>query len=69
MPEDPSIDLWLAALIVIACLVLSAFFSAGETAFTGASRARMLSLQKAGDGRATLVNVCLGCASASSAPC
>jgi len=29
MPEDPSIDLWLAALIVIACLVLSAFFSAG----------------------------------------
>src|SRR5918998_4360213 len=56
MPEDPSIDLWLAALIVIACLICSAFFSAGETAFTGASRARMLSLEKSGDVRARLVN-------------
>src|SRR5918998_3101205 len=56
MPEDPSIDLWLAALIVIACLICSAFFSAGETAFTGASRARMLQLEKGGDGRAGIVN-------------
>jgi Mg2+/Co2+ transporter CorB len=56
MTEEPSVDLWLAALIVIFCLVLSAFFSAGETAFTGASRARMLSLEKGGDGRASIVN-------------
>jgi Mg2+/Co2+ transporter CorB len=56
MTEDPSVDLWLAALIVIFCLGLSAFFSAGETAFTGASRSRMLTLERGGDGRATLVN-------------
>ena len=45
MTEDASIDLWLAGLIVIFCLGWSAFFSAGETAFTGASRARMLTLE------------------------
>ena len=56
MTEEPSVDLWLAALIVIACLALSAFFSAGETAFTGASRARMLALEKSGDIRAKIVN-------------
>jgi Mg2+/Co2+ transporter CorB len=56
MIEEPSVDLWLAALIVVVCLVLSAFFSGGETAFTGASRARMLSLEKSGDGRARIVN-------------
>jgi Mg2+/Co2+ transporter CorB len=60
MIEEPSIDLWLAAVIVIFCLALSAFFSAGETAFTGASRARMLSLENSGDRRATLVNRLLG---------
>ena len=54
--EDFSINLWLAALIVILCLGLSAFFSAGETAFTGASRARMLALENAGDGQARKVN-------------
>ena len=31
MIEEPSIDLWLAALIVICCLAMSAFFSAGES--------------------------------------
>jgi Mg2+/Co2+ transporter CorB len=56
MNEDEPINLLIAAFIVIFCLVLSAFFSAGETAFTGASRARMLSLQKGGDSRAKLVN-------------
>jgi Mg2+/Co2+ transporter CorB len=56
MTEEPSVDLWLAALIVIFCLVMSAFFSAGETAFTAASRARMLALEKSGDVRAKLVN-------------
>jgi Mg2+/Co2+ transporter CorB len=60
MTEEPSVNLWLATLIVILCLGLSAFFSAGETAFTGASRARMLSLEKSGDRRAILVNRLLG---------
>lgn len=48
-------DLWVAALIVIFCLALSAFFSASETALTGASRARMLSLERAGEERAGIV--------------
>ncbi len=56
MTEEPSVDLWVAALVVILCLVMSAFFSAGETAFTAASRARMLALEKTGDQRARLVN-------------
>ena len=34
----------------------AAFFSASETAFTGASRSRMLVLEKGGDTRAKLVN-------------
>jgi Mg2+/Co2+ transporter CorB len=56
MIEDPSVDLWLAGLVVVFCLLLSAFFSAGETAFTAASKARMLFLEKGGDVRAGLVN-------------
>jgi Mg2+/Co2+ transporter CorB len=56
MTEEPAVNLWFAALIVILCLVLSAFFSAGETAFTAASRARMLALERSGDGRAGIVN-------------
>jgi Mg2+/Co2+ transporter CorB len=56
MIDDPGIDLWLACLIVAFCLVLSAFFSAGETAYTGASRSRMHSLEKNGEKRARLVN-------------
>jgi Mg2+/Co2+ transporter CorB len=56
MGEDGSVNLWVAAAVVIFCLLLSAFFSAGETAFTGASRARMLSLEKGGDRRARIVN-------------
>lgn len=52
---DIQTDLWVAAVIVIFCLALSAFFSAGETALTGASRARMLSLEKAGEARAGIV--------------
>jgi Mg2+/Co2+ transporter CorB len=54
--ESSSGDLWLAALVVVICLLCSAFFSAGETAFTAASRARMLMLEKGGDKRARLVN-------------
>ncbi len=56
MIEESSGDLLLAALVVVFCLLLSAFFSAGETAFTGASRSRMLVLEKGGDRRARLVN-------------
>src|ERR1700682_4824943 len=40
---------WLAFSIVIACLLVSAFFSASETALTGASRASMLRLSKQGN--------------------
>ena len=56
MTEDLSINLWAAAAIVVFCLALSAFFSAGETAFTAASRARMLALENGGDARARIVN-------------
>jgi len=56
MIEDSSGNLWFAAGVVVLCLLLSAFFSAGETAFTGASRSRMLVLEKSGDRRAKLVN-------------
>jgi Mg2+/Co2+ transporter CorB len=54
MTGDIAFNLWTAAAIVVFCLFLSAFFSAGETAFTGASRARMLALEN-GDARARIV--------------
>lgn len=60
MTETISINLWAAAGIVVFCLLLSSFFSAGETAFTGASRARMLALENAGDDRAGIVTRLLG---------
>ncbi|MBJ6124149.1 HlyC/CorC family transporter [Microvirga splendida] len=56
MVEESSGNLWLAAAFVVLCLLLSAFFSASETAFTAASRSRMLVLEKGGDRRAKLVN-------------
>jgi Mg2+/Co2+ transporter CorB len=56
MVEESSGNLWLAAAFVVFCLLLSAFFSASETAFTAASRSRMLVLEKGGDRRAKLVN-------------
>src|SRR3981189_646206 len=40
---------WLTFSIVIACLLISAFFSASETALTGASKASMLRLSKQGN--------------------
>ena len=59
--EEPfEINLWLAAAIVILSLVLSAFFAGAETAFTAASRARMLALENDGDLRAAIVNRLLG---------
>jgi Mg2+/Co2+ transporter CorB len=47
---------WLALVIVVGCLALSAFFSGAETALTAASRARMLALETSGDARAGIVN-------------
>src|ERR1700753_2709980 len=47
---------WIALSIVIACLLISAFFSASETALTGASRASMLRLSKQGNTQATAVS-------------
>src|SRR3954470_16069417 len=47
---------WLTFSIVIACLFISAFFSASETALTGASRASMLRLSKQGNRDADVVS-------------
>src|ERR1700744_1661742 len=47
---------WLTFSIVIACLLISAFFSASETALTGASRGSMLRLSKQGNGQAGVVS-------------
>jgi Mg2+/Co2+ transporter CorB len=47
---------WIALSIVIACLLISAFFSASETALTGASRASMLRLSKQGNSQASIVS-------------
>src|SRR3979490_3038736 len=45
---------WLTFSIVIGLLLVSAFFSASETALTGASRASMLRLSKQGNGEAAV---------------
>src|SRR3954464_8491218 len=47
---------WISFAIVIACLLVSAFFSASETALTAASRASMLRLSKQGNREAGVVN-------------
>src|SRR5258708_4184775 len=47
---------WFTFSIVIACLLVSAFFSASETALTGASRASMLRLSKQGNREAGVVS-------------
>jgi len=49
-------DLWTALLIVILCVILSAFFSGSETALTAASAAHMHALDKDGDKRAAIVS-------------
>ncbi|MEH2473885.1 Mg2+/Co2+ transporter CorB [Nitrobacteraceae bacterium AZCC 2161] len=46
---------WIAFLIVLGCLLVSAFFSASETALTGASRASMHRLTKQGNREAGVV--------------
>lgn len=50
-----TIDPWLAVLIVLIGLLLSALFSAGETAMMTASRARLSAQEKVGSRRAALV--------------
>jgi Mg2+/Co2+ transporter CorB len=52
-----TLELWLSCGAVLVCLVLSAFFSASETALTASSRARMHALERAGDRRAARVNL------------
>jgi Mg2+/Co2+ transporter CorB len=47
---------WLVVLLVLVCLLLSAFFSGSETALTASSRASMLRLEKQGSRRAAIVN-------------
>jgi Mg2+/Co2+ transporter CorB len=47
---------WTALLVVVVCVVLSAFFSGSETALTAASPAHMHALEKEGDKRAGIVS-------------
>ena len=47
---------WLSLVIVLVCLLLSAFFSGSETALTASSRASMARLEKHGNRRAGVVN-------------
>jgi Mg2+/Co2+ transporter CorB len=51
---------WITVSIVIACLLVSAFFAASETALTGASRASMLRLSKQGNRDASVVSSLIG---------
>jgi Mg2+/Co2+ transporter CorB len=48
-------EYWIYGSILLFLIVLSAFFSGSETALTASSKARMHSLEKQGDIRATLV--------------
>ena len=47
---------WLTVLAIVVCLLVSAFFSASETALTASSRAAMMRLEKQGNRDATVVN-------------
>src|SRR5262245_23116440 len=47
---------WLSLVVVLICLLLSAFFSGSETALTASSRASMSRLEKHGNRRAGIVN-------------
>jgi len=50
----------LSLVVVVICLLLSAFFAGSETALTASSRASMARLEKQGDRRAGIVNRLLG---------
>ena len=47
---------WISLVIVLICLLLSAFFAGSETALTASSRASMMRLEKQGNRRAGTVN-------------
>jgi Mg2+/Co2+ transporter CorB len=47
---------WLSLVIVLVCLLMSAFFAGSETALTASSRASMMRLEKQGNKRAGVVN-------------
>jgi Mg2+/Co2+ transporter CorB len=47
---------WLTVVAVVICLLISAFFSASETALTASSRAAMARLEKQGNREAGIVN-------------
>src|SRR5690348_16049298 len=47
---------WLSLVVVVICLLLSAFFAGSETALTASSRASMARLEKQGSERAGIVN-------------
>jgi magnesium and cobalt exporter, CNNM family len=47
---------WISLVIVVICLLLSAFFAGSETALTASSRASMMRLEKQGNRRAGIVN-------------
>lgn len=49
-------DLIFSTIAIVVLLLLSGFFSGSETAFTAASKARLLSREKEGNKRAALVN-------------
>src|SRR5690348_9301158 len=47
---------WISFLVVVICLLLSAFFAGSETALTASSRASMARLEKQGQEEAKIVN-------------
>jgi Mg2+/Co2+ transporter CorB len=51
---------WISLVVVVICLLLSAFFAGSETALTASSRASMARLEKQGNRRAGIVNRLLG---------
>ncbi len=52
-------EYWVVAGILLGLIALSAFFSGSETALTASSKARMHSLEKQGDARASIVTALL----------
>jgi Mg2+/Co2+ transporter CorB len=54
--EDIIINPWLALAIIVLSLMLSAFFSMGETAMSAVSKARILAMESTGDHRAGIIN-------------
>jgi Mg2+/Co2+ transporter CorB len=58
--DTSTLNLWIAAAVVIFCILMAAFFNGSETALTAASRARMYALEKGGDSNAARVNRLLG---------